>query len=173
MIRVLLIDVGETVVQRISDKDVPLRSQSMRPFPDSAAALGEIRSLGYRIAAVSNTEQSDDAQLRDALGRAGLGALFDAFVTSISIGERKPKPGMYLAALDRVGCTPSEAVMAGDDARVDLAGATALGIATVLVNRPGSKGPADDAPATYVVTSLAELPAILERLNDGVDATEA
>ena len=76
---------------------------------------------------------------------------------------------MYLKALERLECRPEEAMMVGDDARVDLAGATALGIATVLVIRPGSKGPVVDIPATFTVTSLAVLPALLARLSASVD----
>lgn len=169
MIRAVLIDVGETLVERISDRDVPLRGQSMRPFPDSAAALHALKQAGYKLAAVSNTEQSDDGQLADALLRAGLRDSFDVVLTSISVGHRKPAPGLYLAALAALGCGPDEAVMAGDDARVDLAGAAALGMPTVLVLRPGSKGPAEEVPATFTVTSLAELPGIVARLN-GSDA---
>ena len=170
MIRAVLIDVGETLVERISDRDIPLRSQSMTPFPDTDAALAEIRQAGYRVAAVSNTEQSGDDQLDDILTRAGLRRHFDALVTSISVGQRKPAPAMYLKALERLDCQPEEAVMVGDDARVDLAGATALGMATVLVNRPGSKGPVAGIPATFVVTSLSGLPGLLARLS-GTEGT--
>jgi 2-haloalkanoic acid dehalogenase type II len=165
-IRAVLVDVGETLVERISDRDVPLRGQSMRPFADTAAALHAIKAAGYKLAAVSNTEQSDDSQLEDALQRAGLREPFDVVLTSTSVGDRKPAPGLYLRALELLGCTPSEAIMVGDDARVDLAGAGALGIPTVLVLRPGSKGPTDEVPATFTVLTLAEIPAILERLRD-------
>jgi putative hydrolase of the HAD superfamily len=169
LIRAVLIDVGETVVERISDRDIPLRGQSMTPFPESDAALAEIRRAGYRLAAVSNTEQSDDDQLDDILTRAGLRRHFDVLVTSTSVGQRKPAPAMYLKALERLECRPEEAVMIGDDAHVDLAGATALGMATVLVIRPGSKGPVAGFPATFTVTSLAAVPALLARLSGTED----
>jgi len=169
VIRAVLMDVGETLVERISDRDVPLRSQSMTPYPDSNDALAELSQAGYRLAAVSNTEQSDDDQLDDILTRAGLRRHFDAVVTSISVGQRKPAPAMYLKALERLECRPEEAMMVGDDARVDLAGATALGMATVLVIRPGSKGPVVGIPATFTVTSLAVLPELLARFSGTED----
>lgn len=166
MIRAVLFDVGETIVERISDRHVPLRSQSMAPFPDADAALGEIKRAGYKLAAVSNTEQSDDSQLDDILTRAGLRHHFDIVVTSISVGERKPAPGMFLTALEQLDCIAEEAMMVGDDARVDIAGANQLGMATVLVIRPGSKGLVDGIPASFTVMSLGEIPEILSRLND-------
>ena len=170
MIRAVLLDVGETLVERISDQDIPLRDQSMTPFPDTDAALAEMRRAGYGLAAVSNTEQSDDVQLDDILTRAGLRRHFDVLVTSTSVGQRKPEPAMYLKALQHLECRPDEAVMIGDDARVDIAGANELGMATVLVIRPGSKGPVAGISATFVVTSLREVPALLARLNGAEDA---
>ncbi len=167
MIRAVLIDVGETLVERISDGHIPLRDQSMRPFPDTAAALAAVKQRGYKLAAVSNTEQSGDDQLDDALIRAGIRDDFDVVLTSTSVGERKPAPGMYLRALELLGCAASEAIMVGDDARVDLVGGAALGMPTVLVVRPGSKGPVDDVPATFTVRSLAALPEILDQLREG------
>jgi 2-haloalkanoic acid dehalogenase type II len=167
MIRAVLIDVGETLVERISDGQVPLRHQSMRPFPDTAAALSAVKRRGYKLAAVSNTEQSGDRELDDALTRAGIRDSFDVVLTSTSVGERKPAPGLYRRALQLLGCEASEAVMVGDDALVDLVGGAALGMLTVLVVRPGSKGPVDDVPATFTVTSLTQLPEILDRLNEG------
>ncbi len=166
MIRAVLIDVGETLVERISDLDTPLSGLSMVPFPDTDAALGKIKQAGFRLAAVSNTEQSDDGQLDDILARAGLRHHFDALVTSISVGQRKPAPGMYLRALELLDCTPEEGIMVGDDARVDIDGANRLGMATVLVIRPGSKGPVEGISATFSVTSLADVPAILSLLNE-------
>jgi 2-haloalkanoic acid dehalogenase type II len=167
VIRAVLVDVGETIVERISDRDVPLRGQSMAPFPDADEALAEIKRAGYKLAAVSNTEQSDDSQLDDILTRAGLRRHFDVVITSISAGERKPAPGMFLKALEQLDCSPEEAVMVGDDARVDIAGANDLGMATVLVIRPGSKGQVDGIPASFTVRSLGEIPEILSRLNRG------
>jgi HAD superfamily hydrolase (TIGR01662 family) len=165
VIRAVLFDVGETLVERISDRDVPLRGQSMTPFPDTDATLAEIKRAGYRLAAVSNTEQSDDDQLADILTRAGLRRHFDVLVTSISVGQRKPAPAMFLKALEALGFRPDEAVMVGDDARGDIAGAARLGMATILVERPGSKGPVAGIAATFTVSSLVPLPALLERLN--------
>jgi putative hydrolase of the HAD superfamily len=167
MIRAVLIDVGETLVERISDGEVSLRHQSMRPFPDTAEALREVKRRGYKLAAVSNTDQSGDRELDDALTRAGIRDSFDVVLTSVSVGERKPGPAIYRRALQVLGCDASEAIMVGDDARVDLVGGAALGMPTVLVVRPGSKGPVDDVPATFTVTSLAQLPEILDRLNAG------
>jgi HAD superfamily hydrolase (TIGR01662 family) len=168
VIRAVLFDVGETLVERISDRDVPLRGQSMTPFPDTDASLAEIKRAGYRLAAVSNTEQSDDDQLADILTRAGLRRHFDVLVTSISVGERKPAPAMFLKALERLGCRPDEAVMVGDDARVDIAGAARLGLPTILVVRPGSSGPVAGIAATFTVSSLAKVQALLVRLNADV-----
>ena len=45
----------------------------------------------------------------------------------------KPEPALYLEALRRAGRTPSEVLMIGDNPTTDIAGASALGIPTILV----------------------------------------
>jgi ribonucleotide monophosphatase NagD (HAD superfamily) len=102
-------------------------------------------------------------QAVNRIHRTGKAMGFDALVlTTIGhktrverttpVGRFPGKDGSWLI----VNCAPEEAVMLGDDARVDIAGANRLGIATVLVIRPGSKGPDDEIQATFTVTSLAE-----------------
>jgi HAD superfamily hydrolase (TIGR01458 family) len=84
---------------------------------------------------------------------------------AISFG--KPAPGYFLAALDSIGCNADEAVMVGDDAEADVAGAIATGLTGVLVRtgkyRPGDETGCSPAPSA-VVADLAEAVAwILER----------
>ena len=91
----MLIDVGETLVERISDGH-PLRHQSMRPFPDTAEALEPTKRRGFMLAAVSNTEQSGDRELDDALTRAGIRDSFD--VVDLSVGRRTEAGTGHLSA---------------------------------------------------------------------------
>ena len=88
-----------------------------------------------------------------------------AFVTALEYASGKtatvlgkPSPDFFAAALEDLGLTPAEAVMIGDDAEADVAGAMACGLAGILV-KTGKYRPGDEAriepPATAVADNLA------------------
>lgn len=70
------------------------------------------------------------------------GALFRALQTCVAFAPGqvtvvgKPSPQLFRAAMARMGVAPDRTVMIGDNPYTDIAGADALGIASVLVNRP-------------------------------------
>jgi HAD superfamily hydrolase (TIGR01458 family) len=70
----------------------------------------------------------------------------------------KPAPDFFLAAVDSIGCAPGEAVMVGDDAESDIAGAIAAGLKAVLVRtgkyQPGAEQ-AYPPPPTHLADDLA------------------
>jgi HAD superfamily hydrolase (TIGR01662 family) len=165
-LKAVLIDFGETLVERVDDTIQPLNELQIIPFPDSAPALEQLSRAGYRLAVVSNTTQSDEQVMRGVLQAAGLGQYFQTVLTSFATGYAKPDPRIFRLALDRLDCSPAEGVMIGDDAIKDIGGAAAAGLRTVLISRGAA--PADDShpAATFTVRSLLEIPALLETLTD-------
>lgn len=160
-LRAVLLDVGETLVERISDRDAPLTALDPVLFPESAGALADLQQAGYRLGVVSNTSRTDDAALAQVLVRLGVRDRIDVVVTSVSAGSRKPAPAIFRRALDLLGCPAGEAVMVGDDPPVDLMGAAALGLRTVLVSRGRERSSVEAADA--VISSLDELRPLLDR----------
>jgi HAD superfamily hydrolase (TIGR01549 family) len=67
------------------------------------------------------------------IARANLPVSFDAVVTSVDCGWRKPHDRAFEAAADRLGVAPSELVHVGDDPRADGGGRTA-GVTVVLTD---------------------------------------
>lgn len=132
-------------------------------FPDAPAALRTLRERGLRLAIASNW----DVSLGDALARTGLAGLADAVVSSAEVGAAKPDRRLFEAALARLGCAADEALYVGDSPANDVAGATAAGIAAVLVRRAGPRidavgdGGAAGATPIAVIERLTELPALL------------
>lgn len=121
-------------------------------FADSAPALRALRAGGLRLVVASNW----DCSLPDVLADAGLLHLVDAVVPSAVAGAAKPDEGLFAAALEAAGCVAGEAIHVGDSIDKDLAGATAAGIAALLLVRSG-----DPPPGAPAIRSLAELPAVL------------
>lgn len=125
-----------------------LDSLEFTAFADAAPALRTLRERGLRLVAVSNW----DCSLPDWLDRAGLGPLLDGAISSAVVGEPKPSPAVFAAALAVAGVEPGEALHVGDSLEADVEGASAAGIRAVLVAREG-----DAPPGVESVRSLSEL----------------
>ncbi|MFL5728718.1 MAG: HAD family hydrolase [Cytophagaceae bacterium] len=59
----------------------------------------------------------------------------DAIVTSEEAGREKPHPYIFLLALKKLGLSPSEIIMVGDNYSRDVLGAVNLGISCIWLNR--------------------------------------
>jgi putative hydrolase of the HAD superfamily len=108
------------------------------PLDRAAATLTRLRARGVRIAVISNS----DGTVRASLGRAGLLDQFEFVLDSHEVGVSKPAPGIFLAALDRMGLEPSQAWYIGDSVFHDVRGAEAAGLARAVLVDPYRLGPA-------------------------------
>ncbi|MDX6537505.1 MAG: hypothetical protein QOD37_1846, partial [Gaiellales bacterium] len=98
-------------------------------FPDVIPLLDALRSSSCTVGLLSNT----DREL--APFAAELGISVDFALASHAHGRRKPCTTIFAAALALGGSTPEQSVMVGDSIDDDIAGATALGLRAVLVDR--------------------------------------
>ena len=130
-------------------------------YRDTRATLLQLRAWGYRLGLLSNLF-GDETRWPSEFE---LDRCFDAMVFSCEVGMAKPEPDIYLLAAERLGVRPAECVFV-DDAPPCLAGAKAVGMATVQISRAGSEwrhaeaGPTDAPPDL----SIAELRELLEWL---------
>jgi putative hydrolase of the HAD superfamily len=128
-----------------------------RMYPDAAVALDWLHGR-YPLAVVSNGPSGEQ---RGKLQALDLERRFDAVLISGEVGVGKPQPGIFEAALERLGAGAGEAVHVGDNVGSDVAGALAAGVGAVWLNRLGMctdpKGPVADE----MITSLEELPRLL------------
>jgi 4-nitrophenyl phosphatase len=88
----------------------------------------------------------------------GCGALAEA--VAVAAGARpiavgKPHPPLFRLAIDRLGCTPAEAAMVGDNFPSDIAGGRAAGMLTIWLD--GREGLALPPEADLRVAGLVEL----------------
>ncbi len=75
----------------------------------------------------------------------------------------KPSPDFYATALASMGCAPQDAVMVGDDAEADVAGALAAGLGSALLVRTGKYRPGDEKRVEPKPTAtVADLSAAVE-----------
>ena len=111
--------------------DLDFEAASHPFYPDAPHVLRTLKSVGCRIALVSDIHFG----LRPEFAAAGLTDLIDAFVLSYEHGVQKPDTRIFEIALNALGVAPEEALMVGDRASHD-GGAAAAGITTLLLAPP-------------------------------------
>jgi putative hydrolase of the HAD superfamily len=105
-----------------------------RVFEDVRPVLGGLAERGWRHVILSN-HVPELGEIVDALG---IGDVFDAVITSGSIGYEKPREEAFRLALEAAGA-PRTVWMIGDNLEADVIGAESLGIPAVLVRRPDER----------------------------------
>jgi putative hydrolase of the HAD superfamily len=123
-------------------------------FPDALPALHELAAGGYTLGVVSNFE----SWLLTLLDRLGVAPLMSVVVVSGVEGIEKPDPKIFRLALDKLDVAPERAVYVGDNPRIDVEPALALGMGAVLVDR---RGVHDALRASPIVRSLEQVPAVI------------
>ena len=90
----------------------------------------------------------------------GMAPYLDFCLTSEEVGVEKPDPAIFVAALDRAGVKPGEAVHVGDQPRSDLVGARGAGLHAVLLDRGGWHRDVDNC---LHISGLTELDDLLQK----------
>lgn len=107
----------------------------------------------YRLGMVTNGTKGPEA--------GGLGRYFETSVLGPREGVAKPDPRLFHLAITRMGgLHPGQVVVIGDNDQIDVAGAAAAGMRSILVDRRRTSSEGADA----VVMELHEIPAALESL---------
>jgi HAD superfamily hydrolase (TIGR01509 family) len=151
-------DAGNTLL--VEEPGKHLWEMAMTPMADVVEVLTALKTR-YRLGVISNTVGSGDAELADALEKAGILGLIDAMVTSRDFGKAKPDPAIYIEGARRLGVPVDETVMVGDRLDTDVAGALNAGIAGVWLRHPGAIAIPGIEP-THVIDRLGELPGWLD-----------
>lgn len=103
----------------------------IRLYPGVLEALEQLRQKGFRLWLLSNAQRVFTAY---ELRHLGLGKQFDGVYISSDHGCRKPDIRFYRALLDGQGLDPQNCLMIGNDRHTDIAGAKALGMATLYMH---------------------------------------
>lgn len=100
-------------------------------FEDAPACLAKLRELGIVVGLVSNVERNMSSLYREL----GIAKLLDFVLTSVECPPGKPHPAIFLAALEKAGARPQEAIHVGDQYHIDVVGASGVGIRPLLLDR--------------------------------------
>jgi putative hydrolase of the HAD superfamily len=140
------------LVRALTARTRELLLTTARLYDDALPFLRELRSLGVKVAIVSNCDENT----RPLLAASGVAALADALILSCEVGAEKPQAAIYQQALDRLG-VPAGAALFIDDNAAFCAGAEELGVSALRIVRGDTDG---HRPGAGVVTSLTEVGAM-------------
>ena len=134
--------------------------QSWPPFPDTVGALEELGTR-YRLVAVTNA----DAWALERMS-ANMGDPFQERVTCDEVGVNKPSPKVFEYVLDKLapaGVQKKDILHTAQSQYHDIAPASALGFATMWIERRHGKGgfgatpkPEKLATPTFHAASMAD-----------------
>jgi len=137
--------------------------QLRRPVAGALALLQALKPT-YKLGIVTNNRT---AEQQEKLRYLGMSELVDALITSEDVGVLKPDPAIYQVALQRLGASPAQTVLVGDNWLADVVGALAVGIRPVWLNRLGVARP---LPEVAELRSLEPLTTAYQVITSAADA---
>jgi len=131
-------------------------------YPGAADTLRELRSKSLKLGLVTNNSRAGtDLTLK----RLSLQAIFDAVVTRDDCEEMKPASAPVLKILTELRIPPEDAMLVGDGV-LDIQAAKASGVRSVAVTTgPFPIGRILNAQPDYLLSSINELPILIDQLD--------
>ncbi len=126
---------------------------SWQLYPDTVEALTNLEKNGYLLGLISNAKSA--WQVNSILRKFSLNRFFKVILISASLRIRKPRPDIFLNALDTLDITPKETAFIGNSIDADVIGSRSVGIHAIHLRRePPDHDLIVDPEAT--VSSLSE-----------------
>lgn len=134
--RIVLEEAGITATEDLVDKLTARMFQlnsSMKfvLFDDVRPLFKTLKERWFTIGLLTNLQTEVDSMCREL----GIASYLDFTVTSGEVGEDKPKPPIFLKALEHAKVKAGEAVHIGDQYQNDVQGARGVGINPILLDR--------------------------------------
>lgn len=127
--------------------------QDRKPMDGVPGTLTALEEAGVKLAVLSDNE-SGSAAVRRLLAQLGIASHFDAVLSSVDVGQVKPHPSVYRAAVDALGLTIDACAFVGHDVD-ELEGARQVGLYAIAYNGH------TDAPADVRLTHFRELETVV------------
>ncbi|MBB3389429.1 2-haloacid dehalogenase/putative hydrolase of the HAD superfamily [Rhizobium sp. BK275] len=127
----------------------------MPPFPEVVKTLDELKTAGFRLAIISNT---DDAIIAGNV--AQLGGLIDRVITAEQAEAYKPSPQIFRHAWKTLDIGMDDLVHICASPHLDLAAARELGFRAIWVDRGTGRKPLSDYRPNEIVPTLNKVPGL-------------
>ena len=125
----------------------------MPPFPEVVETLDKLKTAGFRLAIISNT---DDAIIAGNV--AQLDGLIDRVISAEQAEAYKPSPQIFRHAWKTLGIDIDDLVHICASPHLDLAAARELGFRAIWVDRGTGRKPLSDYHPNEIVPTLDKVP---------------
>jgi HAD superfamily hydrolase (TIGR01549 family) len=147
---------------KIAEKHEYEAAKNTSLLPGASETLKSAKNMNLRIGLCTiNSEKATDYILK----RFKIADLFDAVITREKVKHVKPNPEHLQAALNALEVKSDEVIFVGDGSR-DMLCARELGVLAVGLATGISTGKElTVSGANYIITSITDLPSLIERLS--------
>jgi 2-haloacid dehalogenase len=128
----------------------------MPPFPEVVQALGALKTLGFKLCIISNTDEDIIAG-----NIAQLGGHIDRVVTAQQAGAYKPSQQIFDFAHNALGVGRADIVHVCASPHLDLTAARDLGFRCIWIDRGTGRKPLIDYTPDAVFPTLDQVPPFL------------
>ena len=168
---VIFTDIGDTVIDECTelrnDQGVVIHADCV---PGAKETYLRLHEAGYAIVMVADGLVQS---FHNTMEENGLDHIFSAWIISEAVGEDKPSPKMFSAAMEAMGLTEadkSRVLMIGNNVSRDIRGANRFGLISVLLDWSKRRPFTEELPedhADYRIHAPEDLLALAERLENG------
>ncbi len=147
----------------IGDRHFELREAAITPLPGAVETLRRLKSLGLTLGLLTNGGSEGQ---RAKIERFALAGHFAYIGIEGEVGVGKPHRDSYETALRSLGVAAEQTWMVGDNLEWDVAGAEAVGIRGIWLDKHGRGLP--PGTTTRPDRIIRSLPELLQPSTDGL-----
>lgn len=153
-------DITTELLNRGIEAYFHLQEEASSLLPGVAEALRALSYQGFTLGVVSNATSS--LSVRRVLENHGILHWFRTVVVSADVGHRKPKAEIFEIALNNLGVKAPHAVYVGNSVEIDIIGAKAAGIRSILLKSEDTVENTN-VRSDFVATSMADVVTIIKQ----------
>lgn len=169
---IIFTDIGDTVI----DEGTEIRNEEgivvqADCIPGARETYLKLHEMGFQIAMVAD---GLTPSFHNTMNLHGLIHIFSAWIISDAVGEEKPSPRMFDAAMRALNLTESDKsriLMIGNNVPRDIRGANRCGLTSVLIDWSKRRPFTEELPedhADYRIHTPEELLPLALRLNEAL-----
>ena len=166
---VIFTDIGDTIIDEGTEVYGGLRGivTAADCIPGAKETFLKLYEEGYPIVMVADGRVQS---FHNTMEQNGLDHIFSAWIISQEVGEGKPSPLMFQAAMDAMGLKEEDkrrVIMVGNNLKRDILGANLFGIASVLIDwapRRSMIPECEEEKPAYIIHTPEELLPLAEKL---------
>lgn len=140
-VKAYLFDWGNTLMADMQGLQGPMCDWPYVRVTEGAEETLAALSRQAVCALATNARDSDEAQIRRALKRAGISKYISTIFCNRTLGLSKPDPAYFQRVGEQLQLPPETMLMVGDDLELDIRGALACGLQAVWFNPRGRPVP--------------------------------